>query len=55
MTNAKNEVMMSITLPAFIAVPSIQGGQINLIEASPFLAISLAEPVLAGMFYINLQ
>jgi len=46
---------MSLTLPAFIAVPLIQDGTIPLIEAVPFLVVSLVGLVLAGMFYRNVQ
>jgi hypothetical protein len=48
-------LLMSITLPAFIVVPLIQDGQISLIEAVPFLVVSLVGLVLAGMFYRNVQ
>jgi hypothetical protein len=48
-------LLMSITLPAFIVVPLIQDGTIPLIEAVPFLVVSLVGLVLAGMFYRNVQ
>ncbi len=48
-------LLMCITLPAWIAVPLIQDGKINPIEAGPFLVLSLVGLVLAGMFYGNVQ
>jgi len=48
-------VMMSISLPAFIAVPLVQDGRVNLLEASPLLFVCLAGPLLAGLYYANLQ
>jgi hypothetical protein len=48
-------LLMSLTLPAFIAVPLIQDGTIPLIEAVPFMVVSLVGLVLAGMFYRNVQ
>jgi hypothetical protein len=48
-------LMMFISIPAWIAVPLIQDGKINLIEASPFLVMCLLELVLAGLFYGNVQ
>jgi hypothetical protein len=47
--------MMFISIPAWIVVPLIQDGKINLIEASPFLVVCLLGLVLAGMFYWNVQ
>jgi len=47
--------MMFISIPAWIVVPLIRNGKINLIEASPFLALSLIGIVLAGMFFANVQ
>ena len=48
-------LMMCITLPAFIAVPLIQDGKINLIEASPLLVLCLIGPVLSAMFFGNVR
>jgi hypothetical protein len=47
--------LMSITIPAWIAVPLIQDGQINVIEAAPFLVVSLVGVVLAGLFYASVR
>ena len=47
-------LLMCITLPAFIAVPLIQDGKTNLIEASPLLVLCLAGLVLVWMFYGNI-
>jgi hypothetical protein len=47
-------VMMSISLPAWIAIPLIQDGKVNLLEASPLLLICLAGPLLAALYYANL-
>lgn len=44
-------LLMCITIPAWIAVPLIEQGQINLIEASPLLLLSLLGLVIAGLFY----
>jgi hypothetical protein len=46
---------MFITIPTWIAVPLIQGGKINLIEAIPFLLLCLVGFVLAVMFYLSVQ
>jgi hypothetical protein len=46
---------MSITLPAWIAVPLIQAGQINLIEAAPFVLLSLVGLYVAGRFFWSVQ
>ena len=43
--------VMCITLPAWIAVPLIQAGQINLIEAAPFLLLCLLGLYVAGRFF----
>jgi hypothetical protein len=48
-------LMMFISLPAWIVVPLIQAGKIDLIEASPILALCLVGPVLAGLFYRNVR
>lgn len=48
-------LLMSITLPAFIVVPLIQDGKMTLIEAIPFLAVSLVGLALAWMFYRGVQ
>src|SRR6266487_900396 len=43
--------VMCITLPAWIAVPLIQAGQINLIEAAPFLLLCLVGLYVTGRFF----
>lgn len=48
-------LMMCITLPAFIVVPLIQDGKTNMIEASPFLVVSLMGLYLFGRFYRTVQ
>jgi len=48
-------LMMCITLPAFIAVPLIQDGKINLIEASPLLVLCLIGLVLSVIFFGNVR
>ena len=47
--------MMFITIPTWIAVPLIQDGSINLIEAVPFLILCLVGLVLAGIFFGSVQ
>lgn len=46
---------MCITIPAWIAMPLIQEGKINPIEAFPFLVVYLIGLVLMGKFYGNVQ
>lgn len=48
-------LMMFISIPAWIVVPLIRDGKINLFEASPFLVLSLIGIVLTGLFYRNVQ
>jgi hypothetical protein len=48
-------LLMSITLPAFIVVPLIQDGKINLVEAIPFSVVSLAGLALTVLFYRSVQ
>ena len=48
-------LLMCITLPAWIAVPLIQDGKINPLEAVPFLVLCLVGLVLVGTFYRNVQ
>lgn len=48
-------LMMSITLPAWIAVPLIQDGKTNLVEAIPFSLVSLAGLYLVMQFYRNVR
>ncbi len=48
-------VMMFITIPTWIAVPLIQTGQINWIEAAPFLLLCLVGFALAWLFFRNVQ
>jgi hypothetical protein len=47
--------MMFISIPAWIVVPLIQSGNINLLEATPFLVASILGLILAVMFYANVQ
>ena len=47
--------MMFIAIPTWIAVPLIVDGNINLVEAVPFLILCLAGLVLAGTFFRNVQ
>src|SRR2546429_4567031 len=47
--------VMCITLPAWIAVPLIQAGQMNLIEAVPFLLLCLIGLFVAGRFFWSVQ
>jgi hypothetical protein len=46
---------MCITLPAWIVVPLIQTGQMNLIEAIPFLLLCLIGLFVAGRFFWSVQ
>jgi hypothetical protein len=46
---------MSITLPAWMAVPLIQAGQLNLIEAAPFTLLCLVGLYVAGRFFWCVQ
>lgn len=47
--------MMFISIPAWIVVPLVQSGKINLLEAAPFLVASFLGLILAVMFYANVQ
>jgi hypothetical protein len=47
--------VMCITLPAWIVVPLIQAGQLNLIEAVPFLLLCLIGLFVAGRFFWSVQ
>jgi len=47
--------VMCITFPAWIAVPLIQAGQLNLIEAVPFLLLCLIGLFVAGRFFWSVQ
>jgi hypothetical protein len=47
--------MMSITLPAWIAVPLLQSGQMNLVEAAPFVLLCLVGLYVAGRFFWSIQ
>ena len=47
--------MMFICIPAWIVVPLVQSGKINLVESAPFLIASLVGLVLAVMFYANVR
>jgi hypothetical protein len=48
-------LMMCISLPAFIAVPLIQDGKINLFEASPLIILCIIGLVLSAIFYRNVR
>lgn len=48
-------MLMSVLLPAWIAVPLIQEGKTNLVEAVPFLGISLVGLIFAVLFFRNVQ
>jgi len=48
-------LLMCITLSAFIAVPLIQDGKTNLIEASPLLVLCFAGPALSVIFFGNVR
>src|SRR5947207_3234217 len=47
--------VMCITLPAWIVVSLIQTGQMNLIEAVPFLLLCLIGLFVAGRFFWSVQ
>lgn len=47
--------VMSITLPAWIVVPLLQTGQINLIEAAPFGLLCLVGLYVTGRFFASIQ
>jgi hypothetical protein len=47
--------VMCITLPAWIAVPLIQSGQLNLIEAAPFTLLCLVGLYVAGRFFWSVR
>ena len=47
--------IMSITLPAWIAVPLMQAGQLNLIEAAPFTLLCLVGFYVAGRFFWSVR
>jgi len=47
--------VMSITLPAWIVVPLLQTGQMNLIEAIPFSLLCLIGLFIAGRFFWSVQ
>lgn len=46
---------MSITLPAWMAVPLMQAGQLNLIEAAPFRLLCLVGLSIAGRFFWSVR
>lgn len=48
-------LLMSLTLPAWIAVPLIQDGKTNLVEAIPFLIICVIGITLFGLFFGNVR
>ncbi|MFN8473361.1 MAG: hypothetical protein U0822_14320 [Anaerolineae bacterium] len=47
--------VMSITIPAWIVVPLIQDGSVNLVEASPFLVLCLIGLYVAVQFFRSVQ
>jgi hypothetical protein len=47
--------IMSITLPAWITVPLMQAGQLNLIEAAPFTLLCLVGLYVAGRFFWSVR
>jgi hypothetical protein len=47
--------VMCITLPAWIAVPLIQAGQLNLFEAVPFLLLCLIGLFVAGRYFWSIE
>ena len=46
---------MCVTLPAWIAVPLIQAGQIDLVEAAPFSLLCLIGLYVVGRFFLSIQ
>jgi hypothetical protein len=48
-------LMMCISIPAWIVVPLVQDGRINLAEALPFAVLSLTGIVLTIMFYRSIS
>jgi len=48
-------LLMSLTLPAWIAIPLIQDGKTNLVEAIPFLVICVIGITLFGLFFGNVR
>jgi hypothetical protein len=48
-------LMMCITIPAWIAVPLVQQGRLNPIEAIPFLVLCLVGLCLAAWFYRSVE
>ncbi|MFN8496669.1 MAG: hypothetical protein U0641_02350 [Anaerolineae bacterium] len=47
--------IMSVTIPAWIVVPLVQDGSINLVEASPFLLLCLIGLYVAVQFFRSVQ
>lgn len=47
--------IMFLTIPAWIVVPLVQDGKIQVIEAAPFLALCAVGFVLVGLFLRNLR
>jgi len=47
--------MMSVTLPAWIAVPLISAGQLNLVEAAPFTLLCLVGLYISGRFFWSVR
>jgi hypothetical protein len=48
-------LMMFISIPAWIVVPLVSSGKINLFESIPFLVLSLIGIALAATFYRNIR
>lgn len=47
--------IMCIAFPAWIAVPLVQSGQINLVEAAPFVLLCLVGLSIAGRFFWSVR
>jgi hypothetical protein len=50
-TSMTHGFMMFISIPAWIAVPLVQQGKLNPLEASPFLAAALVGLALAFLYF----
>lgn len=48
-------LIMFISIPSWIAVPLIQDGKTNLLEAIPFFALSAVGIALAAVFYLSVK
>lgn len=47
--------IMSVTLPAWIIVPLLQSGQLNLVESAPFTLLCLVGLYVAGRFFWSVR